>query len=58
MNKDRFIQRERAKAILRERQALERSKQRKKLWKHLKWHPLPWLILSIAIVYICEALKS
>lgn len=58
MNKDKFIQRERAKAILRERKAQERIAERKKIWKVLKWHPLPWLVLAIALVYICEALKS
>ena len=34
--KDRFIAKERAKAILRERKAQEKREERKKLWKVLK----------------------
>ena len=56
--KDRFIAKERAKAIVRERKAQIRKEERQELWKVLKWHPLPWLVLSIALIYICEALKT
>ena len=56
--RDRFVAKERAKAILRERKAQERREERKKLWKVLRWHPLPYLVLVIALIYICEALKT
>jgi len=38
--------------------AKAKRQKRKKFIKHLVKHPLPWFILMVAIVYICEAINS
>lgn len=54
MKKDKYAILKENREICRRQEirAKERREQRRKVWKVLKWHPLPWLIVSILAVYL------
>ena len=60
MKNDKYsiLHRARAKILADSKKAKARIKRRKELLVHLATHPLPWFILTVALIYMCEALKS